>query len=74
MSAFRQWELTPRNAKMEDVPKVYQRPHDPARPAICLDETSKQLVVETRCRSRRRQANPPGSITNMNAMARRTCS
>src|SRR4051794_25178120 len=25
-----------------------QRPHDPARPVVCLDETSKQLIVETR--------------------------
>jgi uncharacterized small protein (DUF1192 family) len=33
---------------MEDVPEVYQRPHDPARPVVCLDETSKQLVAETR--------------------------
>ncbi len=27
---------------------VYTRPHDPARPLVCLDETSKQLVAETR--------------------------
>jgi DDE superfamily endonuclease len=33
---------------MEDVLDVYQRPHDPARPLVCLDETSKQLVGETR--------------------------
>ena len=35
-------------AAMEDVLEVYQRPHDPARPLVCLDETSKQLVAETR--------------------------
>jgi DDE superfamily endonuclease len=35
-------------ANMEDVLEVYQRPHDPKRPLICLDETSKQLIVETR--------------------------
>ena len=28
--------------------EVYTRPHDPARPLVCLDETSKQLVAETR--------------------------
>jgi hypothetical protein len=28
---------------MEDVLEVYTRPHDPARPLVCLDETSKQL-------------------------------
>ena len=33
---------------MEDVLEVYQRPHDPSRPLVCLDETSKQLVDETR--------------------------
>ncbi len=33
---------------MEDVLEVYQRPHDPAYPLVCLDETSKQLIAETR--------------------------
>src|SRR6516164_2144388 len=35
-------------ADMEAVLEVYQRPHDPQRPLVCLDETSKQLIVETR--------------------------
>ncbi len=35
-------------ANMEEVLEVYQRPHDPRRPLVCLDETSKQLIVETR--------------------------
>ncbi|PWB84617.1 MAG: hypothetical protein C3F11_00360 [Methylocystaceae bacterium] len=35
-------------ANMEDVLAVYQRPHDPLRPVVCLDETSKQLIKETR--------------------------
>jgi hypothetical protein len=35
-------------ANMEDVLEVYQRPHDPQRPVVCLDETSKQMIVETR--------------------------
>ena len=35
-------------ANMEDVLEVYQRPHDPRRPLVCLDETSKQLIKETR--------------------------
>ena len=35
-------------AAMEDVLAVYTRPHDPARPLVCLDETSKQLIIETR--------------------------
>jgi len=33
---------------MEDVLDVYTRPYDPRRPLVCLDETSKQLVAETR--------------------------
>jgi uncharacterized small protein (DUF1192 family) len=33
---------------MEDVLEVYHRPHDPEYPLVCLDETSKQLVAETR--------------------------
>ena len=35
-------------AAMEDVLEVYQRPYDPKRPVVCLDETSKQLVEEVR--------------------------
>ena len=35
-------------AGMEDLLEVYQRPRDPEKPLICLDETSKQLVIETR--------------------------
>jgi len=33
---------------MEDVLEVYHRDFDPDRPVVCLDETSKQLVGETR--------------------------
>jgi hypothetical protein len=35
-------------AAMEDVLDVYHRPHDPQRPLVCLDETSKQMIKETR--------------------------
>jgi DDE superfamily endonuclease len=46
------WAIPPEQsaefgAQMEDVLEVYQRPLDPARPVICRDETSKQLVSET---------------------------
>jgi len=49
----KQWVIPPDAnaafvAAMEDVLEVYQRPHDPAHPVVCLDETSKQLVAETR--------------------------
>jgi len=33
---------------MEDVLDLYTQPHDPQRPLVCFDETSKQLVGETR--------------------------
>ncbi len=33
---------------MENVLEVYQRPYDPKRPVVCMDETSKQLIRETR--------------------------
>jgi DDE superfamily endonuclease len=47
------WCIPPeRNAEfvatMEDVLAVYVRPPDPARPLVCMDEVSKQLVKETR--------------------------
>jgi len=33
---------------METVLNVYRRPYDPDFPVVCMDETSKQLVAETR--------------------------
>lgn len=33
---------------MEDVLDVYTRPYDPHYPQVCLDETSRQLLAETR--------------------------
>ena len=47
------WFIPPeRNAEfvcaMENVLEVYQRPYDPKHPVVCMDETSKQLVLETR--------------------------
>jgi hypothetical protein len=35
-------------ACMEDVLDLYAEPYDPARPTVCFDETSKQLIAETR--------------------------
>jgi hypothetical protein len=37
-------------AALEDILEVYQRPPDPQRPLVCMDEASKQLVKETRPR------------------------
>ena len=33
---------------MDDVLDVYERPYDAAHPVVCLDETSRQLLGETR--------------------------
>ena len=33
---------------MEDVLEVYTRPYDPLRPQVCMDETSKQMLRDTR--------------------------
>ena len=33
---------------MEDILDVYQRPYDPKKPMICIDETNKQLIKQTR--------------------------
>ena len=49
----KQWVIPPQASAdfvcaMEDVLEVYTRPYDPARPVVCLDELSKQLVAETR--------------------------
>ena len=33
---------------MEDVLEVYTHPYDPRHPLVCMDETSKQLLRETR--------------------------
>jgi hypothetical protein len=49
----KQWVIPPQaNADfvcaMEDALEVYTRPYEPQRPQVCIDETSKQLVAETR--------------------------
>ena len=35
-------------AAMEQVLDVYRRPYDPAFPVVCMDETPRQLIGETR--------------------------
>ena len=59
---------------MEDVLEVYHRPYDPRRPVVCVDETFKQLIGETR------EPLPPGpgpwsaTIMFMSATGLRACS
>jgi len=45
-------------AAMERVLDVYKRPYDPARPVVCMDESPRQLIGE----SRKRVAAQPGRI------------
>ncbi|WP_344960503.1 IS630 family transposase [Saccharothrix longispora] len=47
------WNIPPRAnaefaARMEDVLAVYARPHDPARPVVCMDEKPFQLLGQVR--------------------------
>jgi transposase len=49
----KQWVIPPRANgafvwRMEDVLEVYTRPYDPRRPQVCMDESSKQLLADTR--------------------------
>jgi len=43
---------------MENVLGVYQRPHDPLEPVICMDEASKQLIGEVALPLPTRPGNP----------------
>ena len=43
---------------MEDVLAVYTRPRDPHIPLVCLDETSKQLIAETRAPIKMKEGRP----------------
>ena len=51
---------------MEDVLEVYHRPYDPKRPVVCMDETFKQLIGETR----EPLAPRPGSVPGEGAVER----
>jgi len=35
-------------ARMEQVLEIYKRPYDPQRPVVCMDESPRQLIRETR--------------------------
>lgn len=45
---------------MENVLEVYHRPYDPKHPLVCMDETNKQLVAETRVPLPLVPGQPPG--------------
>ena len=52
---------------MEEVLELYKMPYDPAFPLVCLDETSKQLISETRIPLRRR----PGRVDRYDVVYKR---
>ncbi len=75
----RQWVIPPEAsaafvANMEDVLDVYRRSRDPERLVVCLDETSKQLIVETRTLIPPNPDARRAMITNMSATASPICS
>jgi len=48
-----QWVIPPEHsgdfvAQMEQVLDVYKRPYNPQRPLVCMDESPRQLIRETR--------------------------
>ena len=48
-----QWVIPPEHngdfvAHMEQILDVYKRPYDPQRPMVCMDESPRQLIRETR--------------------------
>ena len=61
-------------AAVEDVPEVYARPRDPERPLVCLDETSKQLIAETRTPQPATYGRPARVDYESPETARPTCS
>lgn len=44
--------------KMFDVLEVYERPYDPQKPVVCMDEKSKQLLYDTRIAQARKPGKP----------------
>ena len=56
---------------LEDVLEVYHRPYHPKRPVVCVDETFKQLIGETRAPLPPRSS---ASVTSTPATAWQACS
>ena len=48
-------------ARMEDVLDLYAEPYDPKRPVVCFDETSTQLLAETRAPMPPGPGHPPSA-------------
>jgi len=56
-------------AKMEDILDVYQRPFNPDNPVVCVDETNKQLIKETRIPCTPEQPERVDSVYERNGVA-----
>lgn len=54
---------------MLDVLELYERPYDPARPVVCFDEKSHQLLSTPRGKRPMRPGNPAGGKANDNMAA-----
>ena len=61
-------------AHMEDVLDLYAEPYDPQRPVVCFDETSTQLLAETRPPLPPEPGRPCGRTTSTAERALETCS
>jgi hypothetical protein len=59
---------------MEDVLDVYQRPYNPKRPVVCVDEQSKQLIREVRTPIPAAPGQRSGWTMRTSGTGRRTCS
>jgi DDE superfamily endonuclease len=49
----KQWCIPPKGdaefvCGMEDILELHKRPYSPSHPLVCMDETSKQHIMETR--------------------------
>ena len=61
-------------AAMEDVLDLYAEPYDPDRPVVCFDETSTQLLADTRPPIPVQPGQPRVRITSIAAAVRATSS
>ena len=74
------WVIPPQGnadfaAAMEKVLDVYRRPYDAAFPVVCMDETPRQLIGETRAnRFRQRRGGRRAKTTSTDVAEAATCS
>jgi hypothetical protein len=68
----KQWLIPPKGSgdfvwRMEDILDVYTRPHDPARPPVCLDEMPEQLLADVRPPPSTGASPPPTPVSRSSA-------